>query len=74
MATQNDNNEKGYLVSEISSETKTCSFTYTNILRKLTYQVKGKSKWEEILAKNIEKIDWHRIITLSHSLTPDSHT
>ena len=72
MATQNDNNEKGYLVSEITSKTKTCSFTYQNILRKLTYQVKGKSKWEQILAKNIEEIDWHRIFTLSHSLTPDS--
>ena len=22
--------------------------------------------------KNIEEIDWHRIFTLSHSLTPDS--
>ena len=51
MATQNDNDEKGYLVSEITSKTKTCSFTYQNILRKLTYQVKGKSKWEQILAK-----------------------
>ena len=72
MATQNDNSEKGYLVSEITSKTKTCSFTYQNILRQLTYQVKGRSKWEQILAKNIEEIDWHRIFTLSHSLTPDS--
>ena len=59
----------GYLVSENTSKTKTCSFTYTNIVRKLTYQVKGKSKWEQILAKNIDLILLNVLRPLFCSLT-----
>ncbi len=69
-----NNRTYGELVHDICSRTKVLRYTYSKIIAKLPFEIKVKTKWENLFGKEIVASEWKDIFTFPKKTTLDSQT
>ena len=55
---------QGELVWEICSQLKPTRYSYKKLIKKLSFDIKAKAKWENVVGRQIIDTEWHKIFTL----------